>query len=159
MPHPEILGEATLHKVAADLYAAGLVPELRREMTAAGRPMVDKVEGQALAIPSKGKKHTGLRRALANTVEFDVTVRPGVWPDVVLHLGSNSNKMPGNQQAMPAAMNKRRFRHPVYGDRAVWVPQRGYAWFGRGKKARLDQTRAAIDRAVETVRRKLMRRS
>jgi hypothetical protein len=154
----QISGEADLRRLAADLYQAGLVPELRREFEKVGRPMEAGIHRRIGEIPAKGPKHTGLRRALDKATSMTVTVVQGVWPDVRLRVGTYAKKMPAKQRGMPTSMNKRRFRHPVYGNRNVWVNQRGYPFFVPTRKQRLDITRAAIDRAVATVARKLNRK-
>lgn len=97
--------------------------KLHAALEEAAGPIIAKVRGEALALPARGKKHTGLRARLAAGVE----VQPNV--------GRNSVRIvataPLGERGLPRGMDNgpRGFRHPVYGNRDVWVQQRGGSWF------------------------------
>lgn len=86
------------------------------------RPIVAKVRRAALDLPASGPKHTGLRRRLAAGVQAQAQgqtariVATAVEPD---------------ERGLPRGMDNgpKGFRHPVYGNRDVWVQQRGGSWF------------------------------
>jgi hypothetical protein len=85
-------------------------------------PIIAKVRREALALPSHGPKHTGLRNRLAAGVRAQ-TQRQSVR--IV------ATAAEPDERGLPRGMDNgpRGFRHPVYGNRDVWVQQRGGSWF------------------------------
>lgn len=79
-------------------------------------PIVSKVRREALAIPARGLKHTGLRGRLA----------AGVEPQTA---GKGARIVATAQLSREMDNGPRGWRHPVYGNRDVWVHQRGFSWF------------------------------
>lgn len=115
-------------RVAADAKRFGpeLAKNLRRELRGAARPMADAAKHAALALPSQGKGSTGLRRALAKSVTVEVSAskrRAGVF------IKAKASKMPAKQRTLPRAVQRGTWRHPVFGNRAAYVEQRGADWF------------------------------
>lgn len=79
------------------------------------------VRARALAIPATGRKHTGLRGRMAagvttSTVDGVTSIRASAVP-------GEAGAVIGMDQGPTG------WRHPVYGNRDVWVQQRGYRWF------------------------------
>lgn len=95
--------------------------KLHHAIEEATGPIIAKVQRAALALPARGRKHTGLRARLA------AGVRPEDTPSGVRIVASAE---PG-ERALPRGMDNgpRGWRHPVYGNRDVWVQQRGGSWF------------------------------
>lgn len=74
--------------------------------------------GKALA-----HRRAGLRQTVAAAVRVRALSR-GVTIEV------NYDRMPNNQRGLPNALNlKKGWRHPVFGNRDVWVFERGGPWF------------------------------
>lgn len=92
--------------------------ELRNAMA----PVVADVRSQALALRSNGSKHTGMRTRLAAGVRAEAN-------------GNNVRVVaasPGpGMDALPRGFDNgpKGWRHPVFGNRDVWVQQRGGSWF------------------------------
>lgn len=108
---------------------AALESEQRRAKSAfrdaiddASKPIVRKVQRAALSLPARGIKHTGLRGRLAAGVHVDPT------PSGVRIV---AGAVDPTERALPRGMDNgpKGFRHPVYGNREVWVHQRGGSWF------------------------------
>lgn len=110
--------------------------KLTRQLEQAAGPIIAKVQREALALPAHGAKHTGLRGRLAAGVRLQqrgssVRIVATAAPD---------------ETALPRGMDNgvKGWRHPVYGNREVWVQQRGGSWF-----------RAPIAEEGDTIERKL----
>lgn len=108
---PDQLGDE--NERADDLLAVALRDAME--------PVIARVRGEALALPSHGLKHTGLRARLAAGVRSEQ-----VGQRVRIVAGAE----PG-EEALPRGMDSgvKGWRHPVYGNRDVWVQQRGGSWF------------------------------
>ena len=151
----EITGRRELEALARDLRDPLIVPEVRARFNVAARPMIADVERRALAIPSKGPKHTGLRAKIARAARATVTTTAST---VGLRVFVDPDAMPANQRTMPAKMQAASFEHPVYGDRETWVTQRPRSrYFSAGRKARIAGARQAVEQAADTVATRITR--
>jgi hypothetical protein len=103
-------------------------------------PAIAKVRRQALAIPAHGAKHTGLRARLAAGVVGDVVGQTA-------HISATA--VDPTEQGLPRGMDSglAGWRHPVYGNRDVWVHQRGYSWF----REPLSEEQDSIERKLSNV--------
>lgn len=161
--------------LAKKLRQAGrkdLRKELRQKITEAGRPVLEDVKAAARAIPvtsrgggrkqrrrynvdratterakaSAGRRAAGLRATIASATKLQVTAR-GVRFVV------QSSKLPPDQQSLPRHLDSTKgWRHPVFGDRDVWVEQQGRPYFGVTIKQRAPAFRRAIAEAMEKIR-------
>jgi hypothetical protein len=106
---------------------------LQREEREAGRhlgnalkeqiaPIVADVQSEALRLPARGKKHTGIRGRLAAGVKAEANGQ---------HVRIVATMANPQEAGLPRGFDNgpRGFRHPVYGNRNVWVQQRGGSWF------------------------------
>jgi hypothetical protein len=94
----------------------------------AAAPFVRAVRASVLAIPViPGGKHTGLRARIAGCAE-SATWGTGRTVNVAVQM--NPQRMPPGELALPLGMEgAKRWRHPVYGDREVWVTQAPHPYF------------------------------
>lgn len=113
-----------------------LVDALRREAS----PIVADVRAAAMRLPAHGKKHTGLRGRLAAGVDVD-TRTSGVR--IV------AKAVDPSEVSLPRGMDNgaRGWRHPVYGNRDVWVQQRGGSWF----REPISRHQDALERSLTNV--------
>ena len=95
--------------------------ELGNALNQATKPIIAKVRRAAFAIPAYGAKHTGLRGRLAAGVKANVI---GQNATIVAEAAPGEEGLPRGFDNGPKG-----FRHPVYGNREVWVQQRGFSWF------------------------------
>lgn len=96
--------------------------KFRAALEDAAGPIIAKVRREAMALPARGAKHTGLRGRLA----AGVRVQPGAQSVRIV-----ATAVDPTETALPRGMDNgpRGWRHPVYGNREVWVQQRGGSWF------------------------------
>lgn len=126
-----------LQKLIKDL--GEIPPAVRRELRPALRravkPAVDQVKRNASwssRIPAATKLSTSFGRTPGVTIRVDANKAPGARP--IEHDGQ-----PGT------------FRHPVYGNRHVWVSQPARPFFYRAVEATADQIRDEIGDAIERI--------
>lgn len=109
---------------------------LRKTMTTLAKPIVADVKAAELAIPSRGgeavatrkkKGETlGLRASLANATKSDINA---TGRGAVVHIRVSSSKFmatSGRPRSLPYYMEgrrKRKWRHPVFGNKENWVEQ------------------------------------
>jgi hypothetical protein len=66
--------------------------------------------------------------------------------------------MPAGQETLPGYMEGRgRWRHPVYGDTAVWVPQDPHPYFESAVNEHLPAVEAGVMAAVDETATQLSR--
>lgn len=130
------------------------VKDLRKQLTAAAKPLVPAIRGNIRSMPSHGENRRRgkktLRSRLSRAVTLQVKFR-GERAGVFVFM--NPRKMPDHQKSLPGYFEvlpgKSRFRHPVFGNQDKWVqqfpPMRGY--FTRS----LDGVEARVQRNVEAV--------
>lgn len=161
--------------LAKKLRQAGrkdLRKELRQKITEAGRPVLDDVKAAARDIPvtsrgggraqrrkynverattdrakaSAARRGSGLRATIAAATKLQVTAK-GVRFVV------QSSKLPPDQQSLPRHLDSERgWRHMVFGNRDVWVAQKGRPYFAVTIKKRAPAFRRAILTAMEKIR-------
>ncbi len=116
---------ASLRTIARELRGmddAHVRALFRRRMEDAAKPFPAAVRASVLAIPTTGKKHTGLRARIA------ACAQTASWESAVTRSASvavemNPKRMPPGELGLPLYMegvaggriNHARWRHPVYG--------------------------------------------
>lgn len=92
------------------------------------------------------KRGGGLREAAARTVRIQITTRG-------IRIISDSKAMPANQRTLPKRLDSPKgWRHPVFGNRQVWVTERGKPWFGATIQQHAPEFRAAVVDAMDLTR-------
>ena len=129
------------------------------ELAKTARPFAPLVRAAILNIPVKGlvpyKQPPGLRLRIAKTVTPFATITPGL---VVIGLKIQPNKMPSGQYSLPLGMQgAKRWRHPVFGNREVWVAQGNapHPYFYEVMTPLGPASRRAIERALENLSRQI----
>lgn len=160
MPLLSVRGAEQLQALARDLRAAGdpgkgLRRELRKNITQAVKPMQAAVQSKAEAIPTTGSGHTGLRAAIAKATR----IRTSVSQKAQVTLEVAPSRMPSGQRSLPARMDGRgRWRHPVFGNRNVWVNQASHQYFWPAVAPHIQGVRQAVIEAVERTINRLARK-
>lgn len=132
MPSVALKGADQLRAVGASLRKAGspgrgIRSKMRRNRVAAALPVKIAAQDSALAIPAAGPASTGLRDAIAKATQIKIVTS---GKNVVVRVWVNPSRMPAGQQELPSLMEGlRKWRHPVYGDKAVWVSQPAHPYF------------------------------
>lgn len=149
----KVEGTDQFKKLARDLKEAGdgkLLREVRDSMRANAKPIEDaqkaRVQGIVTSTTTRGgasaraaraakllgkrkagpaaklraHRASGLRQAAARTVKTQVTAGGNT---ASVRIRSDAKRMPADQQQLPQAMNRGRWRHPVFANRETWVNQ------------------------------------
>jgi hypothetical protein len=155
-----------LRKLNRDLRAAADGRELRKELSREWRgiltPIKAEVQAAYRAGPSgRGKarrKGGSLRGALARATRVEVRTTGKL---AGARIRVDGRRMPPGMGSLPAMWEGppqgKRWRHPVYGDRDVWVSQQSHPTFYRVTAGREAGAFAAADHALGAVGRKLER--
>lgn len=151
-----------LRRLAKDLRGQADGKELRREFTSnvqgVLRPVVDEVKAAYRAAPSqqgKARRRGGsLRGQLARATQMSVRTggrRAGV------RIGVSGKRMPEGMRSLPRYVEgtKPRWRHPVFGDRDVWVDQEAWPTATPVVERHEHEVVAAVNRVADRIRRKL----
>ena len=141
----EITGAEALRAMSGELVR--IPPRLRAQLRTRMQPpaaaMKTAVQRNALAIPARGDKHTGLRHALAAVTKVDTRVSSD---EVTVRIWVDSASMPPGQGKLPALVESPGWTHPIYGHGHAF--QWGHPYFQRAIEPLLPTMRAAVDQAV-----------
>jgi len=155
------IGAARLEEVISALRYEEDGKQLRKEMTAnlkaAVEPAIPVMRSGLMAMGGSGSVTPALRTTIANRIR--VAVRgTGGRAGVRVSIG-RTPQIRGFRNA-PKRLNRENWRHPVFGNREAWVSQRGApGYFDDPLRARRDEMRAAVARAVEDMSQRIARRA
>lgn len=132
--------------------------ELTDELRAAARPLVPKVKAAWLAAPEfQGRRGRGraaqpdLRKRLADATWLQVRL---TGKEAGVRIRSDGRRMPDRMKALPGyaeGIRRRPWRHPVYGNRDVWVNQRPFPRFYAAVQPDEATARRHVNAAVDKV--------
>jgi hypothetical protein len=148
-----------------DMNGRAVKDILKRHLEAAARPYPMRARASALAIPVKPEgRHTGLRARIAGCV----TLSSGTDADsAYASVWVNPFKMLPDYVTLPLYMegvttertryrhDYSRWRHPVFGDREVWVSQDSHPYFYQATASLGRAAVAELQAALEDINRKL----
>lgn len=169
-------GADEFRDLAKRLRKAGrkdLRQKLRKKIRDAGQPVLGDVKSAVTGLNVKGtggggvsarrqfnverattdrakktaeRRGAGLRQSVARATKLEQTAR-GVRFVV------RSNMLPPDQKNMPRHLDSEKgWRHPVFGDRNVWVSQKGGPWFGKTIKRKAPAFRKAVLDAMDEIK-------
>lgn len=147
-----------LKRIAAELRVMGdkqLKAEFRKELRTAARPMVPAVKQAIRAIPSKRSYSAeGLRGRMSSAVKLEIKT---AGRQAGVRLRVDGRKMPNREKALQSYMEgvKPRWRHPVFGNREVWVRQDPHPYFYSTVRRLGPKTRLNVAKAAERVGKKI----
>lgn len=122
---------------------------MRARIRKAGRLIMDDQKSAVQSLPSGGAEHTGLYASTAAALQLQIRAK-GV------RIRVNSAKMRPDQQRLPRLMNKGRWRHPVRGNRDVWVTQTvPPGWFDKPAQRRAVVVRREVIAAMTEAAREI----
>lgn len=119
--------------------------KMRDALQKVSGPIVNDARRAALALPARGRKHTGLRGRVAAGVEAHAQVSTGAAVRI-------TTSMADPQEAeLPRGLDNglRGWRHPVFGNANNWVNQRGGSWFRSTIAGDGDQVERALTGVLE----------
>ena len=146
---------STIGRELRDMTDAKVTGLFRKRLEDAAAPFVPLVRASALAIPTTGEKHTGLRARIAGCAEV-ASWEAGRAAHVAVEI--NPARMPAGEMGLPLYMegvvgpgriNHARWRHPVYGR---WLPnqpnQPSHPYFHRAADGFGPAARNALEKAL-----------
>lgn len=148
------LDPESLRQVLAEVreFEPKLATALRKNLRVIGGEIVTAMQAEVRSAPSKGRGSHSTRAEIA--AGLGVAVKTGKRREGVFITGSARKMAPG-RAAMPRAMNKNQWRHPIFGT-SVWVSQRGHPYFGKSitpyEEKAAQAIEDALDEALATVR-------
>ena len=133
---------------------------IRKNISAAAKPVVASVRKAVLAIPVRGRKRKWerehphhLRANVAKGIRLQVSDSPRSMTQGVFIRASTSKAMRDEgQSGMQRALNLERFRHPVFGDRERWVDQHSHPYFAESIRPHTEGLRTAVEAAIDEAR-------
>ncbi|MFG3418746.1 hypothetical protein [Micromonospora sp. NPDC048063] len=172
----KVQGSARFRAAAQQLRQAGRVGlrrEMVKEMRAAGREIIADQRAEVRRLDVTGQRFhrsgtkrqvgadgrvrqvrvpyrrntrsTGLRDRVARSLALEVKTSGAPRVRFV----SKREKMPAGQENLPRHLdNPKGWRHPVFGNREMWVAQRGGSWFWPPIKKKIRVFRERLDQAV-----------
>ncbi|WAZ20164.1 hypothetical protein STRCI_001263 [Streptomyces cinnabarinus] len=153
----ELRGGADLARISRalrDMDNPEVVKRFRRELREAAKPLVPQVRASIQAIPSRTGKGT-LRAEMSRATRIEVRTT-GRNANVAIRV--DGRKMPTSKRSLQAYMEgtKRPWRHPVFGNREVWVRQEPKPYFFRVvAPAAGPRSRAAVNRVLDSIDREI----
>jgi hypothetical protein len=153
----EVRGGAELVRISRALRGVNnpeLKKRFRRELRQAAKPLVPVVRASIQAIPSRTGDGS-LRRDMSKATRIEVRT---AGRDANVAIRVDGRKMPAGKRSLAAYMEgtKKPWRHPVYGNREVWVRQAPKPYFFRVvKPAAGPRSRAAVNRVLDSITREI----
>ena len=146
----------------------GLRRELGRAIKDAAKPTERAIQESARNLQTHGVRRPGARHpffgpstpkgtraAIANAVVAEVRINE---ENPRVRFAVKDSRLPENLKGMPSKFDSPTpWRHPVMGNREVWVSQTGSSWFWPPIRDRIKLFRAELDKALERTREKLER--
>ncbi|MBY8342019.1 hypothetical protein LXH13_06120 [Streptomyces spinosirectus] len=132
-----------------------LKKEFGSELRSAAKPMVPAVRAAIRQIPSsRGYSADGLRGRMSKAVKLEVKL---TGKQAGVRIRVDGRKMPTHEKALQAYMEglKKPWRHPVYGNKEVWVKQDPSPYFYKTVRPLGTRTRVNVNRAMDRVAKKI----
>jgi hypothetical protein len=99
-----------------------------------------------------------IRTTTSKQVAAGIGFRMGTGKSPFVRFAASGSKLPPARRAMAKALNKKSFRHPVFGDRtAPWVEQAGRPYFGAVILDERERLLEAINKAMDEIAEKVGR--
>lgn len=148
-----------LRAAVRDLRKALNGKQLRKELSRGIRDelkfLVPKLRAAYRSAPSRTGGRGRLRRALARAVKVEVKLS---GRQAGARVRVDGRKMPDGQGSLPAMWEDyARWRHPVWGDRDVWVTQEPHPVFDRTVRPYRGRVRRRIEQIAEEILRRIVR--
>ena len=118
-------------------FDKNLATATRKRLRDAAKPVVGEIRGRL------GSGEIGGALAAGTKVSISTGRRAGI------RIITDGSHLPDSKQPLVRAWDKPMFRHMVFGNPEKWVSQSGRPYFGTVINPRLQQMRAAVERALQ----------
>lgn len=140
-----------LSRALREQGATGLNRNMKKQIKAAAEPVAEAARAAARRLPdrSAARRREGgsIRQEMARAVVVRQTAK-GV------RIFVDSKRMPADARMMAHAFEKGTVRHPVFGNRQVWVSQStGGPWFMPAVRNRHPEFVRAVSQIIDDVKR------
>lgn len=121
----------------------------QRRKSNVSRAKASATVGVEKARERAARRGTGLRETIAAGVKLQITAK-GV------RIIASSARLSDDQKSLVRRLDSDKgWRHPVFGNRKVWVHERGGPWFAETIKPKGPAFRAAVVEAMEEIKKQL----
>ncbi|MDQ0992162.1 hypothetical protein [Streptomyces sp. V3I7] len=151
---------ALARAIRAEEDGKQLRKELAKNMREALKPGAQQAKSGIMAMPSSGLMPTApaLRSAIARKIRPEVKLG-GRWSGARVKAFKTKN-VRGFPNAPKRTNRASGWRHPVWGNREVWIQQHGkLEWFDRAFQGREGIYKAAAEQAMEDMARRIASRA
>ncbi|WP_075693862.1 hypothetical protein [Streptomyces acidiscabies] len=150
---------ALTRAIRAEEDGKALRKELARNMREALKPAAAEAKSSVMSIASAGLPTApALRSSVAKKIRPEVKLG-GRWSGARVKAFKTKN-VRGFPNAPKRLNRSGGWRHPVFGNREVWVQQHGKTdWFDRSFEGREGQYKAAVEAAMENMARRIADRA
>lgn len=152
--------DALVRAIRAEEDGKQLRKELAKNMREALKPGAVEAKSSIMAMPSSGIMPTApaLRTSIAKKIRPEVKLG-GRWSGARVKAFKTKN-IRGFPNAPKRTNRAGGWRHPVFGNRDVWVEQQGKIdWFDDAFKGREGPYKAALEQAMEDMARRIADRA
>lgn len=129
----EIRGGPEFRRAAAAMERVGrnLVQELEDTLARDAALMRESARAGIMRVPSSGKYGTNIRARTQQALKIEHDQATGLVGKLArARIVLDDSLLPPEHSKVPMLMDRRGgWRHPVFGNRDVWVTQRGRQWF------------------------------
>lgn len=137
MPNPgvdiDIQGGPEFRRAANAMRKVGrdLVQELEDTLTRDAYAMRESARQGIMRVPSSGRYGTNIRARTQQALKVEHDQATGLFGKLArARIVLDDSMLPPEHSKVPMLLDRRGgWRHPVYGNRDVWVNQRGRQWF------------------------------
>lgn len=149
---------ALVRAIRAEEDGKELRKELASTMRAALRPGAQQAKDSIMGMVSLTGAQPALRSSIARKIRPEVKLG-GRWSGARVKAFKTKN-VRGFASAPKRTNRASGWRHPVYGNRDVWVHQRGkLEWFDRSFRGREGLYKQAVEQAMENMARRIASRA
>jgi hypothetical protein len=164
MPNGVRVDASDLRKVAkiAKAYGPELQKQLRKQLRLAGklgadaakegiREMPSNSDGTSTRYVAVSKRGRVVEKNLRDLIADAVTVNVGVTnrPDIRIRIRRTPALNDIGAGGIAKAINSGRWKHPVFGNRKVWVQQKGIEFFDHRIEARREEMKILVKAALD----------
>ena len=153
MPNGVRVDASDLRKVAkiAKEFDPALRKALIKQLRAAGAIGAADVKEAIHEMPSQGKDDRSLRDLIAKAVTVNVATT-GKRADIRIRVRKTPALQAIGAGGIAKAINKGRWRHPLFGNRDHWYTQTGYEFFDNRIERHREEMRALVKTALDEAR-------
>lgn len=173
-----VTGAEQLERLGKRLKEAGdkeLTKELRKGLKKAADPAVRHVQHAIRTLPVRGARgggksareihqqranfkrvrmrSSGLRESIARAIKARIST---AGSGAAVRIRTSASELPADQRKLPRYLDRDKgWRHPVFGNREVWVAQYGRPWFGETLKKEGPAVRREVLEAMHVIAEKI----